>query len=55
MADGGYLVHNELQTIPADFVTPLGLPLQQTRTVMIASGGNAPLFDGVAVHRKVSR
>ena len=55
MVDGGYLVHNELQTIPADFVTPLGLPLQQTRTVMIASGGNAPLFDGVAVHRKVSR
>jgi hypothetical protein len=49
---GGYLIHNELQTVPAQFVTPLGLPLEQARTVLIASSETAPLFDGVAIHRK---
>ncbi len=52
MADGGYLIHNELQTVPSQFTAPVGLPLQQARTVMIASGEKAPLFDGVAIHRK---
>jgi len=52
MSDGGYLIHNELQTVSADFIAPLGLPLQQARTVMITSGDKAPLFDGVAIHRK---
>jgi hypothetical protein len=52
MADGGYLIHNELQTVPSSFVTPLGLPLQLARTVLIAPGGGAPLYDGVAIHRK---
>lgn len=55
MSDGGYLIHNELQTVSADFMTPLGLPLQQARTVMIASGEKASLFDGVAIHRKIRR
>jgi hypothetical protein len=52
MAEGGYLIHNELQIVPSSFVTPLGLPLQLARTVLIAPGGNAPLYDGVAIHRK---
>lgn len=51
-ADGGYLIHNELQTVISQFATSLGLPLQQARTVMIASGEKAPLFDGIAIHRK---
>lgn len=49
---GGYLIHNELQTVPSKFVESLGLPLQQARTVLIASSETAPLFDGVAIHRK---
>lgn len=53
MSDGGYLIHNELQTVSSEFIAPLGLRLLQARTVMIASGGKAPLFDGVAIHRKV--
>lgn len=53
MSDGGYLIHNELQKVSPEFIAPLGLPLLQARTVMIASGGKAPLFDGVAIHRKV--
>lgn len=52
LAEGGYLIHNELQTVPSSFITPLGLPLRQARTVLIASGENAPLFDGVAIHQK---
>lgn len=52
MAGGGYLVHNELQTVPSTFVTAVGLPLRQARTVMITSDKVAPLFDGVAIHQK---
>jgi CheR methyltransferase, SAM binding domain len=52
MAEGGYLIHNELQTVPSSFVAPLGLPLQLARTVLIAPGGGAPLYDGIAIHRK---
>lgn len=53
MTDGGYLIHNELQSVPAQFIAPLGLPLQQARTVLIADDKTSPLFDGVAVHRKI--
>ncbi len=49
---GGYLIHNELQSIPSLFVQAVGLPLAQARTVLIASGDSAPLFDGIAVHQK---
>jgi CheR methyltransferase, SAM binding domain len=52
MAEGGYLIHNELQTVPSSVVTPLSLPLELARTVLIAPGGGAPLYDGVAIHRK---
>jgi hypothetical protein len=55
LAEGGYLIHNELQTVPSSFITPLGLPLRQARTVLIASGDNAPLFDGVAIHQKAKK
>jgi CheR methyltransferase, SAM binding domain len=52
MAEGGYLIHNELQTVPSSVVTPLSLPLQLARTVLITPGGGAPLYDGVAIHQK---
>jgi hypothetical protein len=55
LADGGYLIHNELQTVPSSFITPLGLPLRQARTVLIAHSENAPLFDGVAIHQKAKK
>lgn len=54
-ATGGYLIHNELQTVPSTFVNALGLPLRQARTVMITSDKVAPLFDGVAIHQKIPR
>lgn len=49
---GGYLIHNELQNMPALFVDSLGLPLEQARTILIAASKTAPLYDGVAIHRK---
>jgi hypothetical protein len=49
---GGYLIHNELQSIPSLFVQAVGLPLVQARTVLISSGDSVPLFDGIAVHQK---
>lgn len=54
-AAGGYLIHNELQSVPANFVNALGLPLRQARTVMITTDKAAPLFDGVAIHQKSPR
>lgn len=54
-ATNGYLIHNELQTVPSTFVNALGLPLRQARTVMITSDKAAPLFDGVAIHQKIFR
>ncbi|MBL8188815.1 MAG: hypothetical protein JNK38_12455 [Acidobacteria bacterium] len=54
-ATDGYLIHNELQTVPSNFVNALGLPLRQARTVMITSDKAAPLFDGVAIHQKTPR
>lgn len=47
-----YLIHNDLLSIPSIFVTALGLPLKEARTVLIASGQGQPLFDGIALHRK---
>lgn len=55
MRAGGYLIHNELQTVPSTFVAALGLPLAQARTVLLAANDKAPLFDGVALHRKDQR
>jgi chemotaxis methyl-accepting protein methylase len=55
LVDGGYLIHNELKTVSTEFVTPLGLPLLQSGTVMIATSAEAPLFDGLAIHQKVHR
>jgi hypothetical protein len=55
LAEGGYLIHNDLQTVPSSFITPLGLPLRQARTVLIASSETAPLFDGVAIHQKAKK
>lgn len=55
MKEGGYLIHNELQTVPGSFTSSAGLPLEHARTVLIAASKGAPLFDGVAIHRKVKR
>jgi hypothetical protein len=52
MAEGGYLIHNELQPDISSFVIPLGLPVQLARTVLIAPGGDIPLYDTIAIHRK---
>ena len=55
MRENAYLIHNDLHSIPAAFVAPLGLPLSEARTVLIASGKGQPLFDGIALHRKEQR
>lgn len=52
MADGGRLIHNELQAVPSSVAAALGIPLQQARTVLIAANERLPLFDGIAIHRK---
>src|SRR5262249_20069207 len=55
MAEGGYLIHNESRAQLSSMTETLGLPMLQARTVLIASGQGAPLFDGMAIHRKTER
>ncbi|MDX2029600.1 MAG: CheR family methyltransferase [Blastocatellia bacterium] len=52
LADGGHLIHNELQAVPSSVGAALGIPLRQARTVLIAANERLPLFDGIAIHRK---
>ncbi|MFN0086479.1 MAG: hypothetical protein ACKVX9_13915 [Blastocatellia bacterium] len=52
MAEGGYLIHNELQAVPSLVAAALGIPLREARTVLIAANERLPLFDGIAIHRK---
>ncbi len=49
MKPGAYLLHNEPRPLPAGAV---GLPLQQSRTVLLAKGQRGELFDGIAIHQK---
>jgi hypothetical protein len=53
MSEGGYLLHNEPRGELRAFADALGAPLKQSRTVLISGGEVAPLFDGVAIHRKL--
>lgn len=55
MKEGGYLLHNEPRGELKLFGKELGAPLMQSRTVLIAEDQHAPLFDGVAIHRKMRR
>jgi len=54
MAEGGYLLHNEMRDAISPLAATLGLPPIQARTVLIAAGKVAPLYDGVAIHRKTT-
>ncbi len=49
---GGYLIHNEPRPELFSLAKLQGLPVIQSRTVLIASGRGAPLYDGVWTHRK---
>jgi hypothetical protein len=49
---GGWLVHNELPIIGESIFPAVGLPVEQVRTLVIASGVGPPLFDGFVIHRK---
>lgn len=52
LGPGGWLVHNELPIIGEAIFQAAGLPVEQVRTLVIASGSGQPLFDGVVIHRK---
>lgn len=52
MARGGRLIHNELGIVGEPVFSAVGLPVEQVRTLLIASAPESPLYDGVAIHRK---
>lgn len=54
LARGGVLVHNEARPLLHQIAPTLGLPLNQSRHVVIATvrGAAAPLFDSVWIHDK---
>jgi hypothetical protein len=49
---GGYLIHNDPQTLLVETAESLGLGLVHARTVLIAQGEPHSLFDRIAIHRK---
>jgi hypothetical protein len=59
LAQNGYLVHNEARVTAPAVTQPLGLPVLQSRTVLLAApsaGGRAmPLYDFAGIHQKQSR
>ncbi|NOT61342.1 MAG: hypothetical protein HOP19_14080 [Acidobacteria bacterium] len=52
LGETGYVVHNEPRATASAVTQALHLPLQHSRTVLIASGKSAPLYDFIAVHQK---
>ena len=52
MAPGGRLIHNELGIMGESVFSAVGLPIEQVRTLLIASAPDRPLYDGVVIHRK---
>ncbi|MEO7143350.1 MAG: CheR family methyltransferase, partial [Bryobacteraceae bacterium] len=52
LAPGGYLIHNELRPVIDEYAQAVGLAAIQARTVRIAAGRKAPLYDGFAIYRK---
>lgn len=52
MAPGGRLIHNELGMMGESVFSAVGLPIEQVRTLLIASAPDRPLYDGVVIHRK---
>ena len=49
---GGYLIHNEARQRLFSFARSLGLPMVQSRTILIAAARQSPLYDSVWVHKK---
>ncbi len=52
LGESGYVVHNEPRATASAVTQALQLPLKHSRTVLIASGKSAPLYDFIAVHQK---
>lgn len=54
LAPGGVLLHNEARPMLREVTATLGVPVEQSRHVVIATvrGAAAPLFDSVWLHRK---
>jgi len=49
---GGYFIHNEIRGVIDRDVAAVGLGPVQARTVKIAEGTKAPLYDAFAIYRK---
>jgi hypothetical protein len=55
LRDGGYLIHNDTRPAVLDLAGRAGLRPLDCRTVLIARGGDRPLYDAACVLRKSSR
>ena len=55
LRDGGYLIHNDARPAVLDLAGRAGLRPLDCRTVLIARGGERPLYDAACVLRKSSR
>jgi hypothetical protein len=55
LAEGAYLVHNELRPEVEEFSRALLFAPLQARTMRLSEGNALPLFDSFVIHRKVVR
>jgi len=55
LAEGAYLVHNELRPAAEEISRALGFAPLQARTLRLSEGNVHPLFDSFVIHRKTSR
>jgi hypothetical protein len=54
LTPGGYLISNELRPELDQFANAVGLAPVQARTMRLASGEKAPLYDGFSIYQKPS-
>lgn len=52
LGENGYLVHNERRVTAPAVSQAFSIPVQHSRTLLIATGQGEPLYDFVAVHHK---
>ncbi|HEY3128479.1 MAG TPA: CheR family methyltransferase [Acidobacteriota bacterium] len=55
LAEGGYLVHNELRPEVEEFSRALGFAPLQARTLRLSEGNVRPLFDSFVINQKRSQ
>jgi hypothetical protein len=53
LKSGGYFLTNEIRPVMDIYSEATGLTPEQARTLLVARGANAPLYDSFAIYSKM--